>query len=368
MAHLLINQYLCKKFHAMKKILFILVSLAVMMTSCHKKTVTPDNLTVERNGMYILNEGVWNYNNSSISYYNLRNGNLNPDIFTAVNNRGLGDTGNDLQRYGSRLYCVVNTSENVQVMNIYTAEVVGTVPLSGKSPRRICFSGSKAYVSCFDGTVVRFDTATLAVEASVAVGPNPEGVCIANGNLYVANTGGYNAPNYGTTVSVVDLGTFAVTKNINVALNPTRLYLAPNQQDVFLIANGNYDDIPSCLQKISTLTDEVVRTFDFEITNMCVFGTKAYMYSSNYDTNYPEYTLKVMDLTTETIVNEHFISDNTVLHIPYGIAVNPANGDVFISDVTSFTVNGDVHCYGQDGRRKFSFEAGINPSSMVFID
>ena len=350
----------------MKKSLSVLVLLAVLMTACHKKPVTPDNPTVERNGMYILNEGVWNYNNSTISYYNFDSGEVTADIFTAVNNRGLGDTGNDLQAHGSRLYCVVNTSENIQVMDLYTAKVIGTVPLIGKSPRRICFSGSKAYVSCFDGTVVRIDTASLAVEASVTVGPNPEGVCIANGKLYVANTGGYNAPDYGTTVSVVDLATFAVTKNITVAMNPSRLYLVPNQQDIYLISNGDYYTVSSCLQKISPFTDEVVKTYDFELNNLTFYGNSAYFYSYNFSTE--EYTIQIFDLTTETIVNNHFITDGTTLSIPYGIAVNPRNGDVYISDAQNFTVNGDVYCFDQSGKKKFSFEVGVNPSGMVFLN
>lgn len=353
----------------MKKSLFVLVLLAVLMIACHKKPVTPDNPTVERNGLYVLNEGVWNYNNSTISFYNLNSGEVTADIFTAVNNRGLGDTGNDLQPYGSRLYCVVNTSENVQVMDLYTAKVVGTVPLQGKSPRRICFLGSKAYVSCFDGTVVRFDTASLAVEATVMVGPNPEGVCIANGKLYVANTGGYNAPDYGTTVSVIDLNTFTVTKDISVVLNPTRLYVSPDQQDIYLISSGDYGvyfDIKSCLQKISPVTDEVVQTYNFELNNLAFYGNSAYFYS--YDFNSEEYTIQVFDLATETIVNNHFITDGTTLNIPYGIAVNPQNGDVYISDAQNFTVNGDVYCFGQNGKKKFSFEVGVNPSAMVFLN
>ena len=350
----------------MKKTLFVLVLLAVCVTACHKKPVTPDNPTVERNGLYVMNEGVWNYNNSTISYYNLNSGEVTTDIFTAVNNRGLGDTGNDLQPYGSRLYCVVNTSENVQVMDFYTAKVVGTVPLQGKSPRRICFSGSKAYVSCFDGTVVRFDTASLAVEATVTVGPNPEGVCIANGKLYVANTGGYNAPNYGTTVSVIDLGTFAVTKEIPVAMNPTRLYLAPNKQDIFLISSGDYYQVSSCLQKISPVTDEVMSTFNFELNNLAFYGNSAYFYS--YDFSTEEYTIQIFDLATETITNNHFITDGTTFDVPYGIAVNPRNGDVYITDAHNFVVNGDVFCFGQDGKKKRSFEVGVNPSAMVFVD
>lgn len=353
----------------MKKSLFLLVLLAVFFAACKKKPVTPDSPTIDVNGLYILNEGVWEHNNSSISYYNLDNNTCTADIFTAVNNRGLGDTGNDLQRYGSRLYCVVNTSENIQVMDLYSARVIGTIPMIGKSPRRICFQGTKAYVSCFDGTVVRFDTASLAVEATVTVGPNPEGVCVTNGKLYVANSGGVEAMEtgiYGNTISVVDLASFSVVKNITVADNPSRLFLAPNQQDIYLISNGNYNDVNPCLQKISLVTDEVTRTFNFEITNIAIFGTKAYMYFYDYSTQ--KYMIQVMDLSSETIINEHFISDGTELETPYGIAVNPKNGDVYVSDAHNFTVNGDIYCFDQYGKKKFSFEVEINPSAIVFLN
>ena len=353
----------------MKKTLYLLVLLAVFMTACHKKTIIPDNPTVvERNGLYILNQGLWGHNNSTLSYYNLNTGEVTADIYTAVNNRGLGDTGNDLQPYGSKLYCVVNISENVEVMDLYTAKVIGTVPLQGKLPRRICFSGSKAYVSCFDGTVVRIDTASLAVEATVTVGPNPEGVCIANGKLYVANSGGLSELGFGTTVSVINLSSFSVIKDIEVAVNPNFLYTTQNQQDIYLISWGNYSDISSCLQKISTLTDEVVRTFDFEITKMCIDGSMAYMFSSSYISSQLGYTIQVMDLTTETIVNENFITDNTVLNTPFSIAVNPQNGDVYVFDSHNYVVNGDIYCFGQDGKRKFSFEAGVNPWEIVFLN
>ena len=349
----------------MKKSLFLLVLLAILFTACHKKTVTPDNPTIKLNSLYILNQGNMDHNNSSISYYNLDDNSCTADVFTSVNNRGLGDTGNDLKQYGSRMYCLVDLSGTIEVMDLHSARVIGTIFLGNKEPRRICFDGPKAYVSCFDGTVIRFDTASLAVEATVTVGPNPEGICVANNKLYVANSGGLDIV-YGTTVSVIDLSTFSVMKNITVVENPSRLYLAPNQSDVYLISVGNYGNIKPCLQKISSVTDEVVRTFDFEITNMAFYGSKAYLYSYDYFTY--DYTVKVMDVNSETIVNENFISDGTVLEAPFGIAVNPQNGDVYVTDAHNFVVNGDVYCFGQDGKKKFSFEVEINPSEIVFLN
>ena len=74
----------------------------------------------------------------------------------------------------------------------------------------------------------------------------------------------------------------------------------------------------------------------------------------------------MMDVLTEQIVKEQFITDGTSLTAPYGIAVNPANGDVYLTDAYQDTTTGDVYCFGADGHKKFSFEAGICPSCIDF--
>lgn len=348
----------------MKKI-FVLIIITLLATACHKDKVKKEEPTnTGINGLYVLNEGVWNGNNSSLTYYNLDNGNVTSDIFSAINNRGLGDTGNDLQKYGSKLYCVVNTSEIIQVMNLTDAKAITSISLSGKSPRRICFDAGKAYVSCFDGTVVRIDTSSLSIDGTVAVGPNPEGICVCNGKLYVANTGGYNAPNYGSTVSVIDLASLTVIKEITVVCNPYIL-LVDQQQEILLISNGNYADIHSCLQKISPVTDEVIKTYDFEISNMDIYGNTLLFY--NYDYSTMQASFKTFDLVSESIISDHFITDGTTLTTPYLLNIDPQNGDIYISDAYDYTTNGDVFCFSKEGKLKFSFEAGLNPACVVFV-
>jgi DNA-binding beta-propeller fold protein YncE len=75
--------------------------------------------------------------------------------------------------------------------------------------------------------------------------------------------------------------------------------------------------------------------------------------------------ISVLDLETDEIVKEQFISDGTQLKTPYGIKVNHLNGDVYITDAGTFTTNGDVYCFNKEGKKKFSFEGGLNPSAMV---
>lgn len=76
-----------------------------------------------------------------------------------------------------------------------------------------------AYVTgLFTNKLYKVSLTTNQVVAEVLVGIGPEGMCIAGNTLYVANTGNY--PNYSpSTVSVIDLNTFAVAASIPVEMN-----------------------------------------------------------------------------------------------------------------------------------------------------
>lgn len=64
--------------------------ISIVFSGCKKPE--PDNpVTDLSKGYYVLNEGSWQMNNTSLSFVNL-NGNVLPDAFVSMNGRGLGDT------------------------------------------------------------------------------------------------------------------------------------------------------------------------------------------------------------------------------------------------------------------------------------
>ena len=258
---------------------------------------------------------------------------------------------------------MVNNSNIVEVMDFRTAKSLKTINMTGKQPRRLAFLDGKAYISCFDGDVVRVDTASLEIEATVHTGRNPDGICVCNGKIYVCNSGGLDDMKYDNTVSVIDPASFTVTKNITVVINPTRVK-AYNDRYVYVVSNGNYGDVPYAFQKIDCQTDEVVKNLNIEVYNFDIYQNRAYIYSYNYSTMTS--WVKVLDLETEEIVTDQFITDGTQLQTPYNIQVNPLNGDVYITDAGTYAANGDVYCFDNQGKKKFSFEAGLCPASMVF--
>ena len=94
----------------------LMILLPLLGASCNRPGPEPEpqpQPDAYAKGLFILNEGLFQMNNSTLSYYDFTTGEFTENIFLDVNHRGLGDVGNDLQQYGSKLYIVVNNSNIV---------------------------------------------------------------------------------------------------------------------------------------------------------------------------------------------------------------------------------------------------------------
>ena len=324
----------------------------------------------ETAALYILCEGLWGNNNSTLAYYSFDNQVSDNDYFNTINGRGLGDTGNDMKIYGSKIYIAVTTSSQIEVIDAHTGLSLRQLPVfdEGKprEPRHLAFDKGKVYATCFDGTIIRIDTLSLEIDNTAKAGRDPEGICVANGKLYVANSGGKSFPNYDNTISVIDIASFKEVKKIEVAINPY-IVEADGYGDVYVSSQGNYNDKKYKLQRINSQTDKVEDTFDTETLNFCISGDYAYLY--NYDYSNKTNWVKVLNVKTEEIERENFITDGTEIYTPRGIAVNAATSEVFISDAFDFMIRGTVFCFNENGTLKYKIEkVGITPNQIVFVN
>ncbi len=187
-------------------------------------------------GFYLLNEGNMGSNKSTLDYFDFATGEYRRNIYGDANpnvSKELGDVGNDIKIYGSKLYAVINCSNKVEVMDKRTARRLGQIDIP--NCRYIKFHEGYAYVTSYAGPVqinpnyeqkgyvAKVDTATLQVIDRCLVGFQPDELEIVDNKIYVANSGGYMVSNYENTVSVIDITTFTETKRIEVGINLHRL-------------------------------------------------------------------------------------------------------------------------------------------------
>ena len=321
-------------------------------------------------GLYVLNTGNWGGNDASIQYFDLKGLSIGGDLFAAANGFGLGDLGQDLCLYGSKLYATVSGSSKLEVMD-RNCKVIQTIPVKAEDgttpaePRYMTACDGCVYFTAYDGTVSRLDTATLEITGKVAVGDHPEALTNANGKLYV-NISGYGS---GTTVAVVDVASFTKTKDIAVKLNPYTQCFTGDDGYVYTVSNGNYAGSPGMsedqyvygtLQRIDPVTDTVEDVC--RATYAANHGSKMYVLYSEY---YLPETKRAFVLDLNTGEEADFI-DLDEFSSPNAIGVDPSTGDVYVAD-TPYGVSSTVRVYDAEGNLKNTFEAGYSTSKFVFV-
>ncbi len=373
-------------------------ALCIMLTSCRQDVIiypseeedVGNARTGDLVGFYLLNEGNMGSNKCTMDYYDyttgtyIRNvyGNANPTVV-----KELGDVGNDLQIYGSRLWAVINCSNKVEVMEAATARRIGQVELA--NCRHVCFHQGYAYVSSYAGPVqinptyeqrgivVKVDTATLEKVDTCIVGFQPDCLTVLDGKIYVANSGGYMSPNYENTLSVIDLASFTEERRIPVAVN-LRQVIADAHGQLWVSSRGDYYGNPNALFCVTDPAGEarVQRITapdgnDIVAKNMTLCGDTLYIIGRDfsYVTMDTQENYAMVNTVTHNVLTTNFIADGTDASIvePYGLAVNPLTKEVLIGDARSHVNPGTLFCYSKDGIQQWKVRTGDIPAHVAFL-
>ena len=326
---------------------------------------------IEPTRLLVLSEGLYNLNNSTLALVDLNDGTTDYDIFKTLNHRGLGDTANDLKRYGSKIYIPVNISSTLEIIDanslISLKRLSITMPEgTARQPRRIAFHDGYAYLTCFDGTLLEIDTTTLEITRMATLGRNPDHIAICNDKAYVSNSGGLDYPYYDATVSVVDLATMTELRKIEVGQNPGCIE-ASEKGDIYVVSRGDYGLNDYALHKIDTDIDTVVSSFlDIHPFNFCIVGNTLYMY--NYNFSDASHWVKSFDCITDRITNDNLLPEELNLTTPFSITVDPLSGQIFLTDANSFILFGHLICINSDGTLRYIIsEIGLNPNGILIL-
>ncbi len=359
-----------------KKVLGATLIVFTLFSSCKKSNeveVVLEREITNTQGIYVLCEGGMGGDAGVLSYYDVVKKTTIKDYYKQVNGKALGETANDLQAYGSKMYCVVSGKQGsaesfVDVMQISTGKTIKRIPFNtsneGFLPRNITFYKNKAYVSRLDGKISRIDTASLEIDADLQLKNGAdhiaglEGLAVANGKLYVAGSDHYlYTNNLKNKVVVIDLSTFKQTKEITVNHNPQKIAVT-STGDLFVTSWGNYSSIKPALQKISSVTDLVTQTeVNTDIGAITVKGNNAWVAKDIYTVP----SIKSLNLATGKTGND-LVSDGTIITLAYGLTINPFDSSVVVSD----SGTSKAFVFNQDGKIKYSFDTGSFPQAAVF--
>ena len=340
-------------------------------------------------GMYVLNEGNMGSNKASIDFLDLDENkptvHYHRNIYSERNPnvvKELGDVGNDIKIYGSKLWIVVNVSNKVEVATADSCKRITQINIP--NCRYLAFKDGFAYVSSyvgpvkFDkdaplGMVYKVDTVDFKKKDSVVVGYQPEALCIVDNKLYVANSGGYRAPNYDNTLSEIDLTTFKEIRKIKVGLNLHHCQVDHYGQ-IWVTSRGNYNDVPSriyWLYKGHNQLYEVIDSIDTPVSGLSIVGDSLYYYGSAWNNATKQNTISygLLNVRTHQTIDTNLFSSPEVKSItmPYGIMVNPIERDFYLMDAKNYVSSGSLLHFKPDGTHNFTVQTGDIPGHATFV-
>lgn len=340
-------------------------------------------------GMYVLCEGNMGSNKCTLDYLDLsaRDSTIHylRNIFSERNPnevKELGDVGNDVKVYGSRLWLVINCSNKVEVCTADSCRKLGKIDIP--NCRYLAFYEGYAYVSSYVGPVsisgdaplgriYKVDTLTLQKVDSVVVGYQPEEMAVVGNKLYVANSGGYRVPDYDRTVSQINLATFQLERQIDVAVNLHRLR-ADHYGQLWVTSRGDYFDNPSRLCWLAPDADgqmQVGGTIETPVSDLCIVGDSLYFIGVDFSyvlrrnvisfglVNVRTHKLLTTQLTTAPEAQD--------MEVPYGIIVNPQSRDFYLMDAKNYVSSGELLHFHSDGTFDYKVRTGDIPGHAAFV-
>lgn len=375
----------------MKKYLLglaVLLMGTAVMTSCSDDNDGPETYLQEYStGAYVVNSGNMGSNiESSLTAIDYASSTATQNVFKAANGRTLGNTANDGIVYGNKIYLAVDQSNTIEVIDkktkqsikqIKTTDLLGNA--EGAEPRHISADGGKVYFTTYGGYVAAVDTTSFALQKKWQVGSYPEGLVIAHGNIYVANS---NYGKGGGNISCINLSNDNVeTKNIEGVNNPTSIYYAAGL--LYVLDNQYYDASWNAYGENTLRTVEFAQGKSQKVADgnyaVCVTPgattrtdvekVRPYFFVLNAPFGgTPSVSVLVAGSTQPQAMT---VSEMPVS--PCGIFADPLNGHIFVlsyrlgdSGYADYNGNGYVVEYDSAGQKQHKYETGVGSCAMFF--
>ncbi len=316
--------------------------------------------------LFILNEGNYQYSNSSISIYNTTTDSVCNEAFAKVNGMSLGDGAQSMTIAGNKGWIVVNNSNVVFAIDPLTFKEKGRIE-NLTSPRYFHqVNANKAYITqLYDNRITIVDPSKYSVTGYIKV-PGMEAASgsteqmIAYGDYIFCNCWSYQ-----NKIIKIDTRTDEVVDSLVVGVQPRCIALDCNGK-LWALTDGGYEGSPAgyeapALVRIDAATFSIEKKFSFNLGDytpeLCINGNKDTLYWINGD-------VWKMSVDAETLPAESLIKSNGTYY--YGLTVAPQSGEVYLADAIDYSQNGLIYKYSTEGNLIGQFSVGVIPGGFCW--
>ena len=317
-------------------------------------------------GLFVINEGNFQYGNASLSYYNPATKTVENEVFYRANAMKLGDVAQSMTLYGDTGWIVVNNSHVIFAIDPTTFKEKGRIE-NLTSPRYIHFlSDEKAYVTqLWDNRIFIVNPKRYEITGYIEC---PAMTMESGSTEQMVQWGKYvfvNCWSYQNRILKIDTTTDKVVAELEVGIQPTSL-VVDCYGKLWTITDGGYEDSPygyeaPSLYRIDAETFTIEKQFRFAKgdapSEVQLNGRGDKLYWINND-------VWAMDVTADRIPVKPFIPYSDTLY--YGLTIDPRSGEVYVADAIDYVQAGKIYRYSEQGERLDEFYAGITPGAFCW--
>ena len=317
-------------------------------------------------GLFVINEGNFQYGNASLSYYNPATKTVENEVFYRANAMKLGDVAQSMTLYGDTGWIVVNNSHVIFAIDPTTFKEKGRIE-NLTSPRYIHFlSDEKAYVTqLWDNRIFIVNPKRYEVTGYIEC---PAMTMESGSTEQMVQWGKYvfvNCWSYQNRILKIDTTTDKVVAELEVGIQPTSL-VVDCYGKLWTITDGGYEDSPygfeaPSLYRIDAETFTIEKQFLFAKgdapSEVQLNGRGDKLYWINND-------VWAMDVTADRIPVKPFIPYSDTLY--YGLTIDPRSGEVYVADAIDYVQAGKIYRYSEQGERLDEFYVGITPGAFCW--
>ncbi|MCM1483643.1 MAG: YncE family protein [Muribaculaceae bacterium] len=317
-------------------------------------------------GLFILNEGNFQYSNSSLSFYDPAEGTVTNEIFLKANGMKLGDVAQSMTMFGGLGWIVVNNSHVIFAIDPNTFREVGRIE-NLTSPRYIHFiSPTKAYVTqLWDNRIYIIDPSRFEITGYITV----PGMTMESGSTeQMVSYGKYvycNCWSYQNRIIKIDTETDRVVDELVVGIQPVSLVIDRNYK-LWTLTSGGYEGSPygyeaPGLFRIDAATFTIEQSYRFPLgdnpSELVIDGDGDMLYWIDRD-------VWRMNVSDSRLPVRPFIEYKSTRF--YGLTVDPLCGDVYVADAIDYQQQGMIYRFNVDGVLMSEFYVGITPGAFCW--
>lgn len=324
------------------------------------------DISSSERGLFICNEGNFQYGNATLSYYDPQTKSVENEIFYRANAMKLGDVAQSMIIYNGIGWVVVNNSHVVFAIDPTTFKEVGRIT-GLTSPRYIHFvSDDKAYITqIWDNRIFIINPKRYEVTGYIEV---PDMTSEQGSTEQMVQLGKYlyvNCWSYQNRLLKIDTETDSIVAELEVGIQPTSLALDCNGK-LWTVTDGGYEGSPygyeaPALYRIDPESFTIEKQFSFRKgdapSEVQINGRGDTLYWINDD-------IWSMSVDADRVPVRPFLDSRGTIY--YGLTVDPKSDEVYIADAVDYTQQGKIYRYSARGELLDEFYVGIIPGAFCW--